>query len=291
MADITLLDGAMGSALRERGVGVPDYKTSIWSALALMEAPQEVLSLHSDYMRAGADVVTVNNYSVTPAILAREGLESQLAELVVGACKLAQCAREVESGAVKIAGSLPPLNTSYRADLVGCYGEIFPIYRTIASLLASHVDIFLCETMTTAAEAYAAAKAAAEYGKPIWVSWTLDEKSGSLRGGETIAEAVACLGNLPVEACLFNCSSTTAVTKALPALSQASGKRFGAYANPFRHEPSEDDQTSGSPDWLDADAYAEVAQAWIAAGATIVGGCCGTNPAYVRCLREKLKGS
>ncbi len=288
-ADITLLDGAMGAALRERGVKVPDYKTSIWSALALIEAPEAVRALHRDYIRAGADVITANNYAVTPILLAREGLEARLAELTQTASRLAAEARDAENPAAKVAGSLPPLNTSYRADLVGGHDEILPVYRHIAELLAPDVDILLCETMTTADEAHAAAQAAADCGKSIWVSWTLDEKTGCLRGGETVAQALAQLDGLPVEAFLFNCCSAAAVQSGLSELAARGARPFGAYANPFGHEPPEDEQTSRHPDWLDAEAYAQAAGAWRARGAAIVGGCCGTNPDYIRRLGETLR--
>ena len=61
--DVILLDGAMGTALRQRGVAVPDHRTSIWSALALTTAPDAVVQLHRDYIRAGANVITINNYA------------------------------------------------------------------------------------------------------------------------------------------------------------------------------------------------------------------------------------
>ena len=66
-SEVILLDGAMGVALRVRGVEVPDYKSSVWSALALIDAPDDVRALHADYIRAGADVITTNNYAVATA--------------------------------------------------------------------------------------------------------------------------------------------------------------------------------------------------------------------------------
>ena len=59
----------MGTELRNRGVNVRDYKSSLWSALACVEAAEAVIELHRDYVHAGADVITVSNYAVTPALL------------------------------------------------------------------------------------------------------------------------------------------------------------------------------------------------------------------------------
>ena len=293
-AQITLLDGGMGTALRARGVTVPDHTTSIWSALALIEAPDAVRALHRDYIRAGAGVIITNNYAVTPILLAREGLDDRLDELTVTACRLAVEARTEAGAPARVAGSLPPLDTSYRADLVGPYDEILPVYRRLAGLLAPHVDVLICETMTTAAEARAAATAAAETGLPVWVGWTLadvseDSQSAPLRGGESLAKAVSALDDLPVEAFLLNCCSTRAVAHGLRSLASRTARPIGAYANPFRSEPPEDEQTASNPAHLDAAAYAGAADTWVSLGARIVGGCCGTDPDYIRTLARTLE--
>ena len=87
---VILLDGGMGSELRARGVEVPDHVTSIWSAKALIDAPEVVLQIHRDYTEAGADVITVDNYAVTPPLLAREGMEHRVEELTELAVDLAE---------------------------------------------------------------------------------------------------------------------------------------------------------------------------------------------------------
>ena len=91
----------------------------------------------------------------------------------------------------------------------------------------------LCETMASAEEARAAATAAAESGKPVWVSWTLaDDGPPRLRSGETLAVAAEALAGIAVAARLVNCSRPEAVTAALPEL-VALGGPAGAYANAF----------------------------------------------------------
>ena len=115
----TLLDGGTGTELRMRGIEVPSHITSIWSARALFTDPDAVVRVHADYIAAGADVITANNYAVTPPLLAREGIEDRLEELTLQAVELACRARDASGRPVRIAGSLPPLDTSYRADLVG----------------------------------------------------------------------------------------------------------------------------------------------------------------------------
>ena len=107
---------------------------------------------------------------------------------------------------VLIAGCLPPLFGSYHPALTISFDETLAIYRRIVAEEAERVDLMLCETMASAEEARAAATAAAESGKPVWVSWTLaDEGPPRLRSGETLAAAAEALAGIPVAARLVNC--------------------------------------------------------------------------------------
>ena len=79
----------MGTELRARGAAVPDYRSSIWSAMALLRDPDLVRQIHLDYIRAGADVIIANNYAVVPKLLARESMMDRLEALTRTACRLA----------------------------------------------------------------------------------------------------------------------------------------------------------------------------------------------------------
>ena len=291
-----LLDGGMGRELRRRGVPILE---TIWSANALVVAPETVGEIHADYIAAGADVIITNTYGVIRAALAEEGIEDRFAELNLLACRLAQDARAAGATAARpvlIAGSLPPLAGSYRPDRVGEFDAIEPLYREQAEILMPHVDMFLCETMSSAAEGLAAATAAATTGRPVWVSWTLHEDaSGRLRSGETITEAARALAHLPVSGFMVNCCMPESITAAMAEL-VALGKPAGGYANTF---------VPVAPDWtLDGDKdsdgliplrddlgpapYAKHVEDWIDAGARIIGGCCGTSPDHIARLRELI---
>jgi S-methylmethionine-dependent homocysteine/selenocysteine methylase len=145
------------------------------------------------------------------------------------ACDLAVEARDRAGRPdVRIAGALPPLRGSYRADLVGPREEIEPAYREQAEILAPYVDLLLCETMSSAAEGLACATAACSTGKPVWVSWTLHEdRSGRLRSGETVAEAVAALRGCRSRATWRTAVPPESITAAMAALA-ASGVRASA---------------------------------------------------------------
>jgi S-methylmethionine-dependent homocysteine/selenocysteine methylase len=285
-----LLDGGMGRELRARGVPLLD---TIWSANGLLVAPDAVRQIHIDYIDAGADIITTNTYGVIRSDLAREGIETRFAELNMLACMLAREARESRERSILIAGSLPPLRGSYRPDLVGPWDEIRPLYDEQARLLADHVDLLLCETMSSGAEAHMAATAAAETGLPVWVSFTLDDSErGTLRSGETVGDALKLLCDLPIAGVLANCCTPESISAALPEMIR-SGKPFvGGYANTFQPVPEEwtleGDGLLPTRDDLDAEAYAPHARAWLESGATVVGGCCGTGPEHIRRLRSLI---
>ncbi len=289
LREITILDGAIGTELRARGVEVRDYESSLWSALACVEAPEAVTRLHQDYIEAGADLITLNNYAITPVLLAREGRENDLEALIAATAACAVEARDKADREVLLAGSLPPLNTSYAAELVDTFSNNLATYRSLVHLLNPSVDLFLCETLSTAEEARAAATAAQESGKPYMVSWTIDRSGRTLRGGDSFAVAIDALTNLSPAALLVNCTSTNAISAAIPRLRKLTDLPLGAYANPLRDEPAGGEPLRTIPNPLTPGQYAEIAKGWIASGATIIGGCCDTNPAYTVALSSTLR--
>jgi S-methylmethionine-dependent homocysteine/selenocysteine methylase len=294
-SDPVLLDGGMGRELQRRGLA---SVSGTWSAEALLAQPSVVRDIHQDFIAAGAEVITTSNYSVVPFMLARGGLEDRMEEMLAASVRLTREARE-QAGRpeVRVAGALPPLAQSYRPELVGPPEEIEPLYRRIATVLAPGVDLFICETMSSGAEARSAAKVAAEFNKPVWVAWSLDDEvTGRLRSGESPGEAVAALEGLPVEAFLFNCCVPEAVSAALPALREATARPVGAYANAltgFRSgyeigaQVGEGGETPARAD-LGPTAYARFAEQWRDMGADILGGCCGIGPDHIAELRSRL---
>ena len=289
-----LLDGGMGRELRFRGVDVPE---TIWSAGALITDPDVVCQIHTDYIAAGADIITTNTYGIIRSDLSNVGIADRFGELNHLACNLALEARRRSQRDVLIAGSLPPLRGSFRPDLVGPIDEIESLYQEQANLLAPHVDLLLCETMSSAVEGRAAARAACRTDKPVWVAWTLHEdRSGNLRSGESIAEAVAALEGLPVYGFLANCCAPESITKAIPHLTAGGREWIGGYANTFNPIPHDwtldgEKNTDGLlslREDLGPDRYAAHVTDWLSAGATVVGGCCGTRPVHIEKMRALI---
>jgi S-methylmethionine-dependent homocysteine/selenocysteine methylase len=278
----------MGTELKARGAAVPDYRSSIWSALALTRDPDLVRQIHCDYICAGADVIIANNYAVVPKLLERESMAHRVEELTRTACRLAKEARDAcDRPDVRVAGSLPPLDTTYRADCVGTEQQLHETYLRIARILADEVDLAIAETLTTVREAVAAARAAEQVGLPLWVSWNLRLDVPILRGGETLAAAAAAMAKLPVEGLMVNCVPTGLVRPAIEQLRAATDRPLGAYANSCEFAPSQDDLDACRAARMPPDDYATASESWVAAGATFIGGCCDTNPDYIAALARR----
>ena len=290
--EVTLLDGGTGTELRERGVEVPCHRTSIWSARALVAEPEEVVAVHREYIEAGARVVTACNYAVTPTLLAREGMEGRVEELSLLAVKLARRAADESGEEVRVAASLPPLDTSYRADLVAAEPELRAQYERLAAVLAPRVDVLLCETLSLSREAVVAAECALETDREVWLSWTLQgNRPGLLPSGESLEEAFRAAQHLQVHAHMVNCCGANLITDAMPRLAALSDRPIGGYANaadalPGDFDPLDPEEVPYAD--LDPRAYAEAALRWVEAGATLIGGCCHTRPAHLDEVRRRL---
>lgn len=291
---VLLLDGGMGQELRRRSQRRP---TALWSAQALLDEPALVQTIHEDYIRAGAKVITTNTYITVQHRLERDaGLGDKFEELNRLAATLAIQARDTVGESVLIAGSLPPLFGSYRPDQVRPIPELQSIYRTHVEILSPYVDLFLCETLSTVEEALAAVSVVSECSKPVWVSWTLQDKgSTNLRGGASLADAWQQLENWPIEALLVNCCAPETITAAIPKLTNFNDSvKVGGYANGFNRIPekwsiSDGIDALGQRQDLDPHQYATHVKQWIDDGATIVGGCCETGPAHIQQIAELIK--
>jgi len=299
MKNLIIGDGAMGTELRRRGVEVPSHVESIWSALALKEATSIVEEIHIDYIEAGSDYITTNNYAVTRPILSRDNLDNELESLTIKSIEIAKAALlKTKREDVKILGSLPPLETSYRADLILKEEEMNKQYSEIANILKDKVDIIVCETMASALEAKCALKAALETNMPVWVSWTLHgDVRNTLPSGETVNQAFTELNGLEPDAYLVNCCAANLVTPSIKALKELTDIPIGGYANAENvalHTENSNLEFAAERHWnsaieINEKAYLEEARLWIKEGASIIGGCCRTTPSYIKELSINLK--
>jgi S-methylmethionine-dependent homocysteine/selenocysteine methylase len=275
-----LLDGATGTELERRGIAT---RLPLWSADALIRAPEVVESIHRDYLEAGAEAITANTFRTQRRTLAREGLGERAAELTALAVRLARQASAAGAQAPLVLGSDPPLEDCYRPDLVPDEAALAREHAEhCANLAAAGVDAILCETHNTLREACAAARAASATGLPVLVSFVCWE-GATLLSGERLDDAVQALRPLRPAALLVNCLPPPNVMACLAVLAGAK-LPFGAYANLGAPDDSTGFRRSEA---VSPRGFAEAAAEWVRAGARLIGGCCGTTPSHIEAIRKR----
>lgn len=295
-----ILDGGMGRELNRRGA---PFRQPEWSALAMIEAPEIVKDVHTDYIQSGAQVITTNSYALVPFHIGEARFKEAGQSL---AALSGQVAKEAAQGTgAKVVGSLPPLFGSYRPDLYD-QEHVRDLATPLILGLSDSVDFWLAETQSLIAESVAVKALVDELtseAKPFWVSFTLEDSEPTdepcLRSGETVQQAVTTMAQAGVSAILFNCCQPEIVEEALQVSVRTleeiglSHIRLGVYANAFPPQPKDATANDGLDeirDDLSPDAYLIWAEKWRQSGASIIGGCCGIGPEHIAKLSQHFKG-
>jgi len=290
MSRITLLDGSIGQELVKRA---GDRPTPLWSTTVMMEKPGLVADLHRDYFAAGASVATTNSYAVLRDRLVRAGIEERFEDLLDAAVEGAVAARDAH-GAGRVAGSLGPLQASYRPDLCPEPEAAAREYAEIAQAMGDRVDLLLIETAVSLKHVQGALLGVKDAGKPVWLAVSTEDHDGTkLRSGEALADLGVALGPHMPDAVLVNCTRPEVVGAALEIV-KGFGLPFGAYANGFTRisdgflkDAPTVDALQERADMGPAD-YADFVMGWVGQGATIVGGCCEIGPAHIAEIAGRL---
>jgi len=293
MTKITLLDGGMGQELVARSGRAP---TNLWATQVMLDQPELVRDIHADYFAAGATIATTNTYAIHHDRLVKQGLDHLFGDLHAAAIAQATEARDAH-GSGRIAGSLGPLGATYRADVAEPIDQAAAKYAEIVGILAPSVDLFILETSASVVQSEGALKGAANTGKPVWLSVTVDDADGTrLRSGEPVADLAPIVARYAPAAVLVNCAVPEAMSSALAEVAKF-GRPYGAYANGFTHITPEfllDTPTVAalsSRHDLTPEVYASFAMDWVDQGATIVGGCCEVGPAHIVALADALRAA
>jgi len=295
---VTIIDGGMGRELAKRGA---PFRQPEWSALAMIEAPETVRDVHRAFLQAGASVITTNSYALVPFHIGQERFESDAKALSISAGQMARAAVELEGNTARVAGSIPPLFGSYRADLFDAE-HVEDIATPLIQGLSPYVDLWLIETQSLIAESLATRQLIQtldKEDKPVWVSFTLEDNENlevpRLRSGETVAEAITALADANVASILFNCcqpeviDAALAVAKDTLAAKGATTIKLGAYANAFPPQTKEATANDGLDEVredLTPPAYLNWATQWQTQGASLIGGCCGIGPEHIEVLSQ-----
>lgn len=287
---ITIIDGGMGQELVSRSGATP---TGLWSTQIMIDFPDLVREIHDDYFAAGAEVATVNSYSIQRDRLQPAGIEDRFEELHRTACEIACRSRDAFGSGI-VAGALGPLGWSYSHDGAPAVERSAELYEEICRIQANFVDVFLIETIASIEQATGALAGALGHGKPVWLGITVDDSDGTrLRSGESLNEIQKLIEKDTPNALMLNCSTPESITQGLESIVEINVP-LGAYANGFTRINS-DFLSKGSTvsslssrTNLTPEAYADHASNWIKLGASFIGGCCEVGPSHIAELARRF---
>ena len=273
---LLFLDGGMGTMLQKSGL-----KPGELPELLALTNPELLTAVHRQYVEAGADVVNANTFGANRRKLAKLGVTVE--EVVTAAIAAAQKACEGTSARVALdvgplGELLEPLGTLDFASAVAQFAE------QVRAGVKAGADLIAIETMTDLQEARAALIAAKENSDlPVLVTMSFDE-NGRTFTGCTPAAMAATLTGLGADAIGVNCSLGPA--QLLGVLRElCASTSLPVVAKPNAGLP---DPVSGCYDVGPAD-FAEAMAEAVAAGVSVVGGCCGTTPDYIRALHARVR--
>jgi homocysteine S-methyltransferase len=278
--EIIVFDGGTGTYLYDKGV----FINRCFEELNITN-PELVKEVHRDYFNAGADVVETNTFGANKYRLAVHGLESQVYELNY---KGAQLAKSVVKDNALVAGAIGPLGIQIEPFGKISYDEAKDAFtEQVKGLLDGGVDIIIFETFSMIEEIVQGVRAVRELNTeiPIIAQVTINSE-GSLLSGETLERFVETISQYQVDAIGMNCSEG-------PKLMLESLERLRELTTlPLSVQPNAGlPQSIGgrnlymtSPEYM-----AEYAKRFIQTGASIVGGCCGTNPSHIKAIRRAVQ--
>jgi 5-methyltetrahydrofolate--homocysteine methyltransferase len=276
-----VLDGATGTNLQRRGLpgGTP---SDLW----VMDRPEEVVQLHHDFLDAGADILLTDTFGSSQLHLERIGLGDRFETTNRQAVELLRQA--IGNSDALIAGSMGPLG-----EMLQPYGTLEEAaaeqaYAGQARVLSeAGVDLLVIETQFDLNEARAAVRGARSVTDiPIVCSFSYDRGTRTMMGVRP-AQMAGELANMGVTALGINCGrSLEDNLKALQELRQAT--TLPIWFKPNAGLPHTDEQGRLVYDVTPEMMAAQVSQ-WIAAGARLIGGCCGTSPEHLKAIAAAVR--
>lgn len=270
------LDGATGSNLVKAGM-----PAGVCPEQWILEHREVMLKLQKEYAAAGTDILYAPTFTANRVKLAEYGLEDRIQPMIK---ELVAISREAASEAdhpVYVAGDLTMTGVQLKPMGKMELEELIDIYKEQITLLAeAGVDLLVVETMMSLAESRAALIAAKETcDLPVMVTMTFEADGRTLYGTDAKTAAVV-LESLGAAAVGVNCSTGPAHMKQIVADMAACTRNIPIIAKPNAGLPYLD-KDGNSCYSMDAEEFAEEMRVLVEAGASVLGGCCGTTPEYI----------
>lgn len=275
-----VLDGPMGTLLIERGI---DLGSKLWSAMALINNPVEVLKIHKEYILAGADVVTTNTFRTNPYAVELANSNVSSLELVKIAVDLAKNAIKEANKNVLIAGSNAPADDCYLTKRFISKNKLIENHKYhIQYLIECGVDFILNETFGDKEEIEVVCKICCDYKFPFAVSVLINSELKTFFGQDLFKTIEMIFSYNPAFISL-NCSRPELILKALDIINQ-----FG----PFGVYPNLGSVNTFSTGQLVRDYSLNQLKDFITEliirDVKVIGVCCGGNPDDIKLIRNTI---
>ncbi len=277
---IIYLDGATGSNLMKAGMPV-----GVCPEQWILEHEQALVDLQTAYIEAGTDILYAPTFTANRIKLKEYDLEDQIEEINTRLIKLSKTIAKdkalVAADLTMTGKQLKPMGPLDFEELVDIYKE------QIQYAEKAGADLIVIETMMSLQETRAAAIAAMEVSRlPVMATLTFESDGRTLFGSDAKSAAIT-LSHLHVDAIGANCSTgPDQMCRIIEAMAEVTD--IPLIAKPNAGLPSLDENGMTVYD-MDSDTFSEQMIQIVESGATILGGCCGTSPEYIKKLADKTK--
>lgn len=274
-----ILDGATGSNLQNAGMPV-----GVCPEQWILEHPQTMIDLQRAYVEAGTQILLAPTFTANRTKLEEYGLADKLVEMNQ---QLVVISKEAAGGKALVAGDITMTGQQLYPMGELQFEELVDIYKEQVKVVAdAGVDLFIIETMMSLQETRAAVLAIRETSDlPIMASMTYNEDGRSLYGTDPVT-AVVTLQSLGADAVGMNCS--TGPEEMLEPIRQTVEYAYvPVLAKPNAGLPELEDGVTVYK--TTPEEFAEVGAKLVEEGVSIIGGCCGTTPAHIKALADKVK--
>ena len=294
---LRILDGGMGQELHARGL---ISKGTLWSTSAILDEKyhQSVVDIHLDYIKAGAEVITTTNFSSRRIRMEQNKVNDLFEFANKKACELALKAKKKSEKEILIAGSIPAQSDTYREDIRSSEIIHQNFYDQI-NCTKEFVDFFYLDVISSGREIAIATEIIEKLNKPILVGIHL-LKNGKLPSGESIGEVIKKYKSSYWMGIVASCVSIEIAKNSINDL-KIHNLPFGYKVNLWGDdEPSpvrkinlakfDEDAVNlntvmGKREVSDG-IFKTLGKNFVDNGATILGGCCETNPKHISILSE-----
>lgn len=291
-----LIDGATGSECLRRGA---PQLTNGWSGGAALSDPDIVRQVHAEYIALGADLIASNTFATGRNVLADAGVEQDFEAVNRRAVELAVEARAAAGPSadhVVVAAGIS--NWSFSGDRPSLDQLQANTVEQATIMRDAGAEFISLEMMVDIARMTATLDAVAQVDLPVWVGFTIGPEEGHderelaarvpLREGDLLADAVDLAKTYEcVDAMCVMHTDVRLTERGVAAIRDRWDGPLGAYAHAAVYAAG----VVTFDEAITPEAYTAYEPAWRAAGATMVGGCCGIGPAHMATLAEAVRSS